>query len=128
MCIYIYIYILHTYIHIYIYIYIYKVPCDAVYTFLLEDPHRPNGYLAQRVPSLSLASSSRSRLNGAVLKCMLPWRTRHPLRWVPMKPVLCYIIIIIITINIIYTYYTICVYIYIYTYIHIYDIYIYIYI
>ena len=32
--------------------------------------HRPNGYLAQLVPSLSLAGSFRSCSNRAVLKCM----------------------------------------------------------
>ena len=40
---------------------------------------RLNGYLAQRVPSLSLASSFRKCLNGADLKGMSPWRTRYPL-------------------------------------------------
>ena len=42
---------------------------------------RLNGYLAQRAPSLSLASSFGTRLNCAVLKCMFPWRTRY----VPFK-------------------------------------------
>ena len=41
--------------------------------------HRLNGYLAQRVPSIFLASSSRIYLNDAVLKCSLPWRARYPL-------------------------------------------------
>ena len=41
--------------------------------------HRLNGYLAQRVPSLFLASSSRNCLNGAVPKGMFPWMTRYPL-------------------------------------------------
>ena len=38
-----------------------------------------NGYLAQRVPSLYLASGSRICLNYAALGCMFPWRTRYPL-------------------------------------------------
>ena len=41
--------------------------------------HRLNGYLAQRVPSLFLASSFRMCLNCEVLKGMFPWRTRYPL-------------------------------------------------
>ena len=40
--------------------------------------HRLNGYFAQRVPSLFLASSSRMCLNREVLKGMFPWRTRQP--------------------------------------------------
>ena len=40
---------------------------------------RLNGYSAQRVPSLFLASSFRNCSNSAVLKCMFPWRTRYPL-------------------------------------------------
>ena len=49
--------------------------------FLVADKvrHRLNGYLAQRVPSLFLASSFRMCLNCAVLKGMFPWRTRYPL-------------------------------------------------
>ena len=43
-------------------------------------PHRLNGYLAQRVPSLFLlASSFRNCLNCAVLKCMFACRIRYPL-------------------------------------------------
>ena len=49
--------------------------------------HRLNGYLAQRVPSLSLASGFRMRLICEVLKGMFPWRTRYPLSQVPIKPV-----------------------------------------
>ena len=49
--------------------------------------HRPNGYLAQRVPSLFLANSFRMCLNCEVLKGIFPWRTRYPLSWVPIKPV-----------------------------------------
>ena len=41
--------------------------------------HWLNGYFAQRAPSLFPAGSFRSCLNYAVLKCMLPWRARHPL-------------------------------------------------
>ena len=41
--------------------------------------HRLNGYLAQRVPSIFLASSFRMCLNHGVLKGMFPWRTRWPL-------------------------------------------------
>ena len=40
---------------------------------------RPNGYLAQRVPSLLFASRERTWLNYAVLTCMFPWRARYPL-------------------------------------------------
>ena len=50
--------------------------CDVL---ALQDRHRLNGYLAQRVPSLLLASSSRKCFNCAALKCMFPWRTRYPL-------------------------------------------------
>ena len=54
---------------------------------LVPDPsdptqHRLNGYLAQRVPSLSLASSFRMRLKCEVLEVLegaFPWRTRYPL-------------------------------------------------
>ena len=42
--------------------------------------HRLNGYLAQRVSSLSLASSLRNHFSCAVLKCIFPWRARYPLR------------------------------------------------
>ena len=42
-------------------------------------PAPVNGYLAQRVPSLVLAGSSRHCLNCAVLTGIFPWRTRHPL-------------------------------------------------
>ena len=38
--------------------------------------HRPNGYFAQRVPSLFLASSLRMCLMCEVLGGMFPWRTR----------------------------------------------------
>ena len=41
--------------------------------------HRLNAYLAQRVPSLVLASSFRMCLTCEVLQGMLPWRTRYPL-------------------------------------------------
>ena len=41
--------------------------------------HRLNGYFAQRLPSLFLASSFRNCLSREVLKGMLPWRTRYPL-------------------------------------------------
>ena len=41
--------------------------------------HWQNGYLAQQVPSLSLASSSGKCLNLAVPKCTFPWRARYPL-------------------------------------------------
>ena len=41
--------------------------------------HRPNGCLAQRVPSLFLASSFGKCSNRAVVKGMFPWRSRHPL-------------------------------------------------
>ena len=40
--------------------------------------HRLYAYLAQRVPSLFLASSFRMCLDCEVLKGMFPWRTRHP--------------------------------------------------
>ena len=43
-----------------------------------QSRHRLNGSLAQRVPSLSLSSSSRIVLDHAVLKGMFPWRTRYP--------------------------------------------------
>ena len=47
----------------------------------LEDMirRRLNGYLAQRVPRLFLASSFRNCLDYAVLKCIFAWRTRYPL-------------------------------------------------
>ena len=51
------------------------------------DRQRLNGYLDQRVPSLLLASSSRKCSARAVLECMLPWRARCPLSWVPIKSV-----------------------------------------
>ena len=41
--------------------------------------HQLNGFLAQWVPSLFLASSFRKCLNCAVLKCMFPWMSRYPL-------------------------------------------------
>ena len=46
-----------------------------------EVRHRLNGYVAQRVPCLFLASSFKLRncLDSAVLKCMFAWRTRYPL-------------------------------------------------
>ena len=49
--------------------------------------HWLNGYFAQRVPSLSLASSFRTCLNCEALKGMSPWRTRHPSSEVPIEPV-----------------------------------------
>ena len=45
----------------------------------LMSRHRLNRYLAQWVPSLFLAGSSRTCLNHAVLRCKFPWRTRYPL-------------------------------------------------
>ena len=53
----------------------YTIACYYVFR------HWLNGYLAQRVPSLFLASSFMNCLNCAVLKCMFAWRTR------PIKPV-----------------------------------------
>ena len=47
--------------------------------------HRPNGYLAQRVPSLFLAGGVRSCLNRAVLKGMFAWKARYPLSQVPSE-------------------------------------------
>ena len=41
--------------------------------------HRLNGYLAQRVPSLSLASNFTMCSNCEVLEGMFPCRTRYPL-------------------------------------------------
>ena len=41
--------------------------------------HWLNGYLAQWVPSLFPASSSRKFLDYAVLECMFSWRARYPL-------------------------------------------------
>ena len=49
--------------------------------------HRLNGYLAQRVPSLFLASCFTMCFNCEVFKGMFPWRTRYPLSQVPIKPV-----------------------------------------
>ena len=49
--------------------------------------HGLNGFLAQRVPTLFLTSSFRTYLNCAVLKGMFPWSARHPLSYVPIKPV-----------------------------------------
>ena len=65
---YIYIYMLLIYMYIYIYI-----------IFPPYSRHRLNGYFAQRVPSLSLASSFTMCLNCEVLQGMFPWRTRYPL-------------------------------------------------
>ena len=49
--------------------------------------HRLTGYLAQRVPSLVLASSFTMCLNVEVLKGIFPWRARYPLSLqVPMRP------------------------------------------
>ena len=98
---------IHTYIHIYIYTFVYIHIYIYIYTFVCvhtcrQRPRRDaasarspqlefhalinrssrrrlNGYLAQRVPSLFLASSFRKCLNLAVLKRMFPWRTRYPL-------------------------------------------------
>ena len=74
---------IHLFIHVYIYIYIYTHICIYTYTYTYipgrrgeECRRRLSGYLAQRVPSLSLASSFRTRLNCEVLKGMFPWRTR----------------------------------------------------
>ena len=47
--------------------------------FYVITRHRLNGYLAQRLPSLFLASSSRNCLNYAVLRWMFSWRARYPL-------------------------------------------------
>ena len=44
----------------------------------LAPAKRVLSYLAQRVPSLSLASSFRLCLNRDALKGMLPWRTGYP--------------------------------------------------
>ena len=40
--------------------------------------HRPNGYLAQWVPSIRLASSFTMCLMCDVLTGIFPWRTRYP--------------------------------------------------
>ena len=101
----------NNHINIYIYIYIYTCVCIYIYIYiyihsrmsdstasaarlspscspcLTDCRHRLDGYLAQWVPSLSLASGSRNCLNCEVLKGMFPWRTRHPLSQVPIKPV-----------------------------------------
>ena len=45
---------------------------------LVVNRHRLNGYLAQGVPSLFLASSFTTCLNREVLQGMFPWRTRYP--------------------------------------------------
>ena len=108
VCIYIYIYIisLSLYIHIcYIYIYIHtyignmqsyeqinqhlerSLPGTPGWLFPMAvlqlgpalTRHRLNEYFAQRVPSLSLASSFRNCSNCEVLKGMFPRRTRYPL-------------------------------------------------
>ena len=52
-----------------------QVPC----LLFLDFRHRQNGYLAQRVPSLFLASSFRMCLNCEFLKIIFPLRTRYPL-------------------------------------------------
>ena len=115
--IYIYTHILYTYIYIYIYmhnmyIYIYITHMTYVYTYYdiilcylmlhyiiqrdIARPrrlrtvrlrHRLNGYLAQRIPRICIASSFRMCLNCEELKGMYPWRTRYPLSQVPIKPV-----------------------------------------
>ena len=93
--VYIYIYIslsLDMYMYIYIYIYMYMY----IHTYLERERERENmifvrrrlnGYLAQRVPSLYLASSSRTCLSCEALEGMLPWRTGYPLSQVPIEPV-----------------------------------------
>ena len=53
--------------------------CENKCENLEQFRHRLNGYLAQRVPSLLLASSFRTCSNGEVLKGMFPWRTGYPL-------------------------------------------------
>ena len=50
----------------------------AFCTFWWLSRHRLNGYLAQRVPCIFLASSFRMYFC-EVLKGMFPWRTRYPL-------------------------------------------------
>ena len=72
-----------TYIYIYIYIYEARDGADII----RSNRHRLNGYVAQRVPSLFLASSFRMCLNCEALDGMFPWRTRYPLSQVPIKPV-----------------------------------------
>ena len=64
---------------IYIYIYIYhRVPSPLLPALppgrLEKVWRRLNGYFAQQVPSLFLASSSRTCLSYAVLEGILPWR------------------------------------------------------
>ena len=81
------------YVYIYIYIYIKQTtpratqPLEQIsrselsWSELGVRPyhlHRLNGYLARRVPVLSLASSFRRRLSCAVLKCTFPWRWGSP--------------------------------------------------
>ena len=59
--------------------YTYMYVCMYMYTRPLKlIRHRLNGYLAQRVPSLSLAGSFRMCLNCEVLEGMFSWRTRYP--------------------------------------------------
>ena len=53
----------------------------------LSSRHRLNGYSAQRVAGLFLASSSRIVLDASAPKCMFPWRARYPLSQVPITPV-----------------------------------------
>ena len=94
--------------------------------------HRLTGYLAQRVPSLFLASSFRMSLKCEVLKGMFPWRTRYPFSSVPIKLVpnlvrrtaariyICICTYISISLSLyIYVYIHICIHLlYVYIYIH----------
>ena len=57
---YIYIY-MYAYVCIYVYVYIYIYISDL--TFETTTRHRLKGYVDQRVPSISLASSSRKYCN-----------------------------------------------------------------
>ena len=75
-----------TYVYIYIYIYIHTYThmyvCVCVFGdsgALITIRHCRNGYLAQRVTSLVVASSCSMCLNCEVVKGLFPWRTRYPL-------------------------------------------------
>ena len=76
ICMYKYVCI-HVYIYIYIYIHIHTHAGLPQTSNMKLNRHRLNGYFAPLVPSIFLACSFMTRLNGAVLNCMFPSRTRY---------------------------------------------------
>ena len=82
---------MYKYMYMYMYVYMYMYMCMYMYVHMAASTTspRPSGAVSgsdfrpvpetTRVPSLLLASSFRKYLNYAVLKCVFPWRARHPL-------------------------------------------------